>query len=152
MKKLLLLVVALFIGFGAMASDELDSKGIALRTGVLKFLKSEGYAPTVDKDGDINFKKEGKNYYVSFQTYGDEYYVETYGLLNTEDSNQTSVLKAANKTQVSLKFVRCDVGNTYVSFGCTQLITSASQYSHTFEDFMRILLTARERILENYSE
>ena len=39
------------------------------------------------------------------------------------------MLKAANKTQVSLKFVRCDVGNTYVSFGCTQLITSASQYT-----------------------
>ena len=30
----------------------------------IDFLKGEGYGPTLDKDGDVQFKYEGKSYYI----------------------------------------------------------------------------------------
>lgn len=33
-----------------------------------KYLSQEGYVPTVDNDGDVIFKVEGKVYYISIDT------------------------------------------------------------------------------------
>lgn len=153
MKKILfVIVVILATSLSGFASDDLSSRGISVRKNIMTFLREQGYVPSLESDGDISFKSEGKSFYVSFQNFGDELYVETYGLLGTEDSDHNKVLAAANKAQKSLKFVRCDVSDTYVSFGCVQLISSVAAYEHTFSDFMLILSTARERILEYYSE
>lgn len=153
MKKIFFIIVALLAtSLSGFASDELNARGSAIRKNIMTFLREQGYVPTLDSDGDITFKREGKNYYVSFQNFGDELYVETYGLLGTEDSDYNKVLAAANKAQKSLKFVRCDVSDSFVSFGCVQLISSVAAYEHTFSDYMLILSTARERILEYYAD
>jgi hypothetical protein len=42
--------------------DQMDHKEI--KDSILTYIKQEGYVPTVDDDGDIEFKKEGDLYWV----------------------------------------------------------------------------------------
>lgn len=46
------------------ANDDLNSEQIALRRSILNFIREEGFSPEIDTDGDIEFKYEGRYYYV----------------------------------------------------------------------------------------
>ncbi|MCM1378010.1 MAG: YbjN domain-containing protein [Clostridium sp.] len=153
MKKILFIIMAVIATiFTSQASDELTGRGLTLRNNIQNYLRSQGYSPEIDSDGDIKFKYEGKSYYVSIEKYGDEFYVETYGVMGIEDTNRHNVLEAANTAQKSLKFVRINVSTTTVSYGCVQAISSVAQYERLFEDFIYICKTARERLIENYED
>jgi hypothetical protein len=49
---------------GTYAQDKLSSAQKTLRTNIVQFLREEGFAPTIDTEGDIEFKREGKTYWV----------------------------------------------------------------------------------------
>jgi hypothetical protein len=38
------------------------------------YLRSEGYLPSIDEDGDINFKCEGRTYWIIFSEKDDEFF------------------------------------------------------------------------------
>ena len=43
----------------------LNNDQLAMRSDLFNFVKQEGYMPELDSDGDIKFKSEGKNFYIS---------------------------------------------------------------------------------------
>ena len=47
-----------------LSADELDADQLNLRGEIVQFLKEEGFVPSIDSDGDIKFKKEGRSYYI----------------------------------------------------------------------------------------
>lgn len=49
--------------FGASASSD-TSTTRSFQTSVKNFLQSEGYAASIDEDGDIKFKYQGKTYFI----------------------------------------------------------------------------------------
>ena len=62
MKKITTLLACLLMLVGtAFAQTELSAAQMQIRTDIKSFLESEGYAPTIDSDGDIKFKVEGKS-------------------------------------------------------------------------------------------
>lgn len=63
MKKFLLVLFMTVFGM-SMAYADLTPAQKALQNEIMAFLREEGYAPDIDSDGDIYFKKEGAKYYV----------------------------------------------------------------------------------------
>lgn len=49
----------------AQEDSELNSDQLQLRAELFSFIKEEGFLPEIDSDGDIKFKSEGYNYYIS---------------------------------------------------------------------------------------
>ena len=48
----------------AFAQKDYSSEQRSLRDKVMSFLKTEGFQPSIDEDGDIKFKRQGDVYYV----------------------------------------------------------------------------------------
>ena len=63
MKKLFSILVCLFM-ITVSAHADLNAGQIKLRNEIKNFLQEEGYVPSIDQDGDITFKYEGKTYYI----------------------------------------------------------------------------------------
>lgn len=62
MKRFILILISI-VTFAA-AFAQLNDEQTALRADLLKFLKTEGYAPHIDEDGDIDVKIEGAHFYI----------------------------------------------------------------------------------------
>ena len=58
----LLFVAAAMLLSGPAFADEATKK--SLQEMYTSFLKAEGYIGKIDKDGDVTFKREGKNYFI----------------------------------------------------------------------------------------
>lgn len=64
MRKILFALFFAFLCVGLFAKDLNDAQK-KVRSGIMYFLKEEGYMPELDSDGDILFKKEGMKYHVA---------------------------------------------------------------------------------------
>ena len=65
MIKYLYSLIAL-IGLSALSyAQSFNASQIKLRNDIKSFIQEEGFLPSIDKDGDISFKKEGRTYWVS---------------------------------------------------------------------------------------
>jgi len=154
MKKLLAIMACLFaITFTSKA--ELSTAGQALRSQIVNYLKYEGYASaTVDSDGDIDFKVEGRQYYIEISDYSDAFYVVIYYLINAEGENTFKVLKACDKATYSYKFLKCYRldGGKAVKFAVPLYISNLSQFKNMFENSLSIVQSGRSKFLEEFSE
>lgn len=150
MKKLLLTLLLAVIGLAASASDT-TGKALSMRTSVKSYLSSEGYLPKIDNDGDIAFKYQGSNYYITFQNWRNQVYVEIFSLLDIEGANMGQVRRAANEAQKSLKFVRCDVLTSSISINIAIPAQTSSDFTSHFSTFLDIIKTCKERCKENYN-
>ncbi|MBK7383956.1 MAG: hypothetical protein IPI81_11615 [Flavobacteriales bacterium] len=66
MKLLLGLILALAVANTGFAQDKKTSKEkAALQKMYTDFLAEEGYKPEIDSDGDVQFKSEGKTYFIN---------------------------------------------------------------------------------------
>lgn len=67
-KSFLLTLVAVVMGMTAFAQSTttktLSYEQRGLRDKIQSYLKSEGFQPTIDNDGDLSFKYQGGTYYV----------------------------------------------------------------------------------------
>jgi hypothetical protein len=63
-KVLYLTIICSCLCMGTYAQDKLNSAQKTLRTNIVQFLQEEGFSPTIDTDGDIEFKREGKTFWV----------------------------------------------------------------------------------------
>lgn len=153
MKRLFfaMIVALLSLGWTASASDT-DGNALTVRNSVRSYLSNEGYAPTVDSDGDIKFKAEGKTYYIWFENWGGDVYVYMSATFSVENYNMNQLLRAANAAQNSLKMVRIVVKNDSIIYGIPVCVkgSNASQFTSDFPTFLNILQTARTRVNDNY--
>ena len=66
MKRYLFILVLSTISFvGVFAQKNHNADQRAVRDEIMSYLKSEGYQPSIDEDGDIKFKRQGDIYFVS---------------------------------------------------------------------------------------
>jgi hypothetical protein len=77
---------------------------------ILRHLKSEGYSPDVDDDGDLHLKFEGLNYYVFLDQQDPEFYriclLNFWSIDDEIERNQVinAAQKATSKTKVAKVF------------------------------------------------
>jgi len=153
MKRFLFALVCTVISLCQAMAEPPTGKAATMLNQVKSYLQTEGYVPTIDSDGDIKFKSEGRTYYISLQNYDNAVYIDFYTLLDISDSNIGKVRIAADKAQTSLKFARVDVvSNSTLSFDVVGYYESISTFKAMFENMLLICNMARERYIENYNE
>ena len=69
MKKLVLTLLLVFSGICALQAQNYQSS-------IMSFLREEGYSPSYDDDGDLQFRVQGNIYYVIVREVADYAYVE----------------------------------------------------------------------------
>ncbi len=150
MKKITTLLACLLMLVGtAFAQTELSAAQMQIRTDIKSFLESEGYAPTIDSDGDIKFKVEGKIYYISVSKKDtDPFYValfrnHTYGETFTKEKimNALGELNSNKGTKV-LCF------DSSYSYRSEMFIESAKPFKDVFSKLIRQIQMTSEDLAE----
>lgn len=65
MKRIIISLFAFGLMTGVACAQSLNASQTRLRNEIRSFLQEEGFMPSIDKDGDIAFKKEGGQYWVT---------------------------------------------------------------------------------------
>ena len=121
----------LVLGTISSYAEELTATQIQQRNAVENFLKEEGFMPQIDSDGDIKFKKEGLNYYISIGTDESPYYLLFFRYLNYPSEYSKDVIKIAANELNFYKGVKLLCYKTHIR-------VQADVYYHNVETFKRV--------------
>lgn len=112
-KKFILFVAFALSALSCFAQEppvQRSAANVAFRDSIANFLKLEGYVPSIDEDGDIEFKKEGSTYFVTVVDDEAPFYVQfTYYLGMDDDIDQVAMLKAMNETNRDNRCIKCSI-------------------------------------------
>lgn len=65
MRKVIISLFAIWLMIGMSYAQSLNASQTKLRNEIKSFIQEEGFLPSIDKDGDIVFKREGNTYWVT---------------------------------------------------------------------------------------
>jgi hypothetical protein len=132
-------------GAGASASKS------ALQNRYLAFLREEGYTPSIDSDGDILFKIQGKSYYIIVNEDDAEHFMILYPNFWSADTAQKrrqATLAASYATRMT-KVARVYLGSNNHTTATSEVFLSAPEdYRYIFHRMLRSIATA----IENFEE
>lgn len=150
MKKILLVMVGCLMFAAQMyAQKTLSDRQKKLRSDIVLFLKEEGFLPKIDSDGDIDFKKEGKQFYVIIDERDeDPFYISiaqsySYGSTYTQER----VTNALSETNLK-KGVKVLIFDTSFSYRAEMYLCGVDQFRCTFYKLMSQLQSLDEEIDE----
>lgn len=154
LKFLLVAILATVIGFSGYCAEPTSEDVDNYKASIISYLKSEGYMPKYDSDGDIAFKHDGDTYCILASAFNDGYYVTVMTWSTIAGYNLNKIRKAMDKTARSLKFVKFytseDEEFAYVTYSWYCL--SMADFKRIFSDVLNVLSTADARFVENYIE
>ena len=149
MKKLLFFFI-LLINFNAISQDK-EQEIKELQFNYLSFLKSEGYIGSIDDDGDIKFKYEGKAYYIWPSK--SNYFSMSYYVSNKVDGCSNKIKSIIKKTNGSLKATsvsaigeNCDL----IKINIETLLVNPDDYKLLFDRCLKILKLQLKKMNEEY--
>lgn len=100
MKKIALTLLLALCSICALQAQSIQSS-------IMSYLRNEGYAPTYDSDGDIQFKMEGNIYYVIVKDLDEGYsYVEVRAPFGV-DNSLSELLVMANELNRGKYICKC---------------------------------------------
>jgi len=150
MNRKLVLAVAMALcvlgaAFGEMTRAELQ----ALYTG---YLRSEGYTPEVDKDGDVGFRYEGGYYYILVDETDPEcFQLAYYDFWEIESEDELwYAYRAATIVTRDFKVVKCWVNSdeSDVSISCEIYVTQPADFKPHFRRMLRAIQSARQAFIK----
>ena len=149
MKKLLILTLVLLTFAGnSYAQKNLNSQQQQLRTSIMNFLRNDGYAPQIDEDGDISFKKEGSAYFVII---GENNESPMFVSLSKLFPYGDGVTKGAILPYVAeinrYKMGKILIRDSYFEIRCELFLTSSSAFTSIFDKMMVVIDEARGELV-----
>lgn len=150
LKKIAVALLALVVGFNCYAAKPSEEDVENYKASVMSYLRTEGYMPQLDSDGDIAFKHDGDKYWVETEAYGGGYYVTLMTLTPVTDISISTVRKAMDETVRGLKFVRMYSisDGSVVSVSYNWYCFSISDFKRMFSDALRVVSTADSRFIK----
>lgn len=151
-KKIATLAIFLSLTTFISWAEEMSYAAKSFRSNIQSFLREEGFAPTVDNDGSLCFKKEGEQYWID--VIGDKPFYVTFRKegVGTKDANATAVLKAINDVNTNIRAIKCCYYNDYVGLGVESYCYVAEDFKYVFYTYLNILDAAEEAVKEAYSK
>lgn len=132
-KKFILFVAFALSALSCFAQEppvQRSAANVAFRDSIENFLKLEGYVPSIDEDGDIEFKKEGSTYFVIVVDDEAPFYLQfSYFLGMDEDIDQVAMLKAMNEVNRDNRCIKCSIVDKDL------LLISVESYCTTVAEF-----------------
>lgn len=148
MKKIaLFLTVFVFFGGSIMAqSKTLSSSQLAMRNSIQSYLKSEGFQPTIDEDGDIKFKRQGGIYFVRVSaTDENPMFVRISKYFNYSDAITQTKLHLFNIDN-DYKMCKVVTGNEFFMIKSEMFATTSSSFTNIFYRILQVMDGAEEEI------
>ena len=131
MKRLLLITMFCVLGMLNVSAQNsgLSQKELQFRNSIERYLKEEGFRPTIDKgDESLNWERAGGSYWLTVEG-ADPYYITLHlGGFTMEDTNATLVMEACNYANMNK---RC--GKACVDDG--SVVFTVEFYCHSFTNF-----------------
>lgn len=138
MKKIVIALLLTLGAFGALRAQSIESE-------IMSYLRTEGYVPTYDSDGDIQFKKEGCLYYVIIKDSGEGYsYVEVRVPFDASDMSLSDLRSFATELNTSKYLCKCSAyhdetnGNIF-QISMEFIANSVSQARYMMGHAMRLM-------------
>ena len=154
--KFYFFVVCCVLSINTFAADNLTEAQRQFRTSIMSYLRTEGFAPTIDEDdGSIKFKREGTQHWIYIQE-GDPYFImiQTTGfLLSGEDKyDYAPALLACNEITKSKKGVKLVCGEKAVQITMEYFVDSITSFKATFYRYINALRTGKGEFTDKYYE
>ena len=148
MKKIIsILTFAVLLGTFAFAQKDFNSAQFSLRSDVVTYLKSEGFQPSIDDDGDIMFKRQGDTYFVIISATDDNpMYIQLAKYFNYNDSfTRTKATLLAN--EISLyKMCKLTASENKFSLACQMFVRNSSAFTSTFYRMLEVMDAAESEL------
>lgn len=149
-RLLIILALLSIVHMGASAASQIDATDF--KALVRSYVQSEGYAASIDSDGDVKFKYQGDTYWVMASPYDDGFYVTILTITNIQGYDINLIRKAMDETMASLKYVRLytidDSERTSYSWYCGTM----KDFKVMFENVMNVVSTADSRFINKVLE
>ncbi len=152
MKKLVLsLLIAVATVATAVALPPTETQVKNYKTQIQSYLRSEGYAPSIDSDGDISFKYQGDGYWIRVSSYDDGYCVDLWTMKGCKSFRTYDVWNGCNNVMSQLKYVRLYTTNENktVIIEYEWFCPTISDFKLFFNDALLVITTADTR-LQNF--
>lgn len=146
MRKILFALFFAFLCVGLFAKDLNDAQK-KVRSGIMYFLKEEGYMPELDSDGDILFKKEGMKYHVAVSDIDTSpMYVVLFHNYRYDDTyTKNKILSVLNEVNL-YKAVKLLCFDAAYSFRAEMYLVDAEQFKYTFYKLMSQLASMEDEL------
>ena len=118
---------------------------------ILEFLKQQGFLPETDPDnGNIFFKYQMRNF-IFFNNDEDEEFFQLAlpNIYEVTEENRDLVLEATNKTNVSIKVIKCNIFQDNVWIFFENLLDSSPEVEDILPRALNILLGAQQQFYHN---
>ena len=118
----------------------------------VEYLKSEGYSPTMDKDGDVVFKYEGGAYFILVNEDDPQFFLVIYPTFWELDSEREKALarkvalEVTNSTKGAKVFL--DRQETNVSINAETLLKNPEDFKDVFPRILNMISSARKKFIE----
>ena len=149
MKKIISIIIVL-ISLNTYAQDK-EQEIKELQFNYLSFLKSEGYIGSIDDDGDIKFKYEGKAYYIWPSK--SNYFSLSYYMSNKVEGCSNKIKSTIKKTNGFLKATsvsaigeNCD----FIKINIETLLVNPDDYKLLFDRCLKIVKLQVNKWHEEY--
>ncbi|MDE6243094.1 MAG: YbjN domain-containing protein, partial [Muribaculaceae bacterium] len=154
MKKIFVMILAIvaFSSFGLKAAEKTQAEK-NFTNQVLNYLRTEGYQPSLDNDGDVKFKSEGDTYFVICNDYADGMYVKIMAWIGGSGNSRRTLLEGVNHAVSSYKFLRAylDKDNDIV-YECASYCSNFYQFKELFPRLMNVMKLGEKAIAEGVTE
>ncbi|MDR2529673.1 MAG: hypothetical protein LBD04_11785 [Synergistaceae bacterium] len=118
----------------------------------VEYLKSEGYSPEVDKDGDVVFKYEGRTYYIGIDDDDPEFFIVVYpNFWEIEsDAEKELALEIARKVTDTKKLAKVHLSGqgTNVSVRAGTLLKEPEDFKHVLPRMLNAIAIARQEFVK----
>lgn len=150
MKRFLLSLFVFSAVFGVMSADELTSKQRRLRNEIVTFLKTEGFMPSIDSDGDIEFKSEGATYWISIDSRNTSpMYLSMFMSFGYGDTAYTQYEMKRLPTDVTLyKAVKLELYSETYRYSSDMYLTNAETFNAVFYTLLDQIKSLKKYVSE----
>lgn len=133
----------------AQNNSDLNTEQLALRADLVDFLKVEGFMPSIDSDGDIAFKYQGQNFYISVSS-TDEHpmYVSIFRPFNKLDDYSMETLLMATKELNLYKGVKIICLEESFSVRAEMFVMNSESVKYAFYKLVEIINQLVDDVIE----
>ncbi len=145
----ILFLTALF--FAPSYADDYTPEQKAFRSSIMEFLKEEGFAPYIDDDNSLTFKKEGNLYWINVADDSPLFVSFFRSGLNCTDANENLVVRACNMANMNLPSVKTYMSDNTITLVVEMYCHSAEEFKYTFYKNIKALDDAYTSVNNYYS-
>ena len=153
MKKIILMTLLLASVFTAAAQSD------AILQEIFDHVKTEGYVPKIDDEGDITFKVSGTGYWIKVYDSDSDgyYYIEMACQYRVKDTTLPEVQYAVNETNGGYKlakvfYIQREGGEFSVRFEMSCFVTESAEFIKYFYRYLSCVASADSGFFETLRE